>query len=109
MRFKYVFSLAPPSEPVSRRVTTIVDGLETTEDVENDRFELIANRGDSISVSFVDVDAAGNESEPAVVFENYVVVDTVPPSIPSVTVQVEQLPDENPTPDDPGPEPEAAA
>ena len=94
MRFQYTFTLAAPSESVTRMATVTIDGVESQVTIENNQLVLDLNKDSVVSVSFVDTDTAGNSSEPTMVLEDVIIVDNVAPSAPNVTLDIIQLPDE---------------
>jgi hypothetical protein len=94
--FRYTFTLAPATEPVTRECMLVVDGAASQLPVENDEFVQDFAMGQVVSVSFVDTDMAGNTSEPTVMLTDAEIIDNVPPSAPNVTLSVAQLPDEQP-------------
>ena len=104
MKFLYSFALVAPKEPVTRRAVISVDGETTDASVVDNQLALEFTLGQLVTVTFIDKDAAGNESEPLVALDAVTIVDDVPPMRPEVALVVTQLPDEPDAPEGGGPD-----
>ena len=94
MRFLYSFAVVAPSEPVTRSAVISVDGETTTERLVDNQLAVEFTLGQLVTVTFVDTDAAGNDSEPLTAIDAFTIIDNVPPMRPEVALVVTQLPDE---------------
>lgn len=87
----YRVDVAPPvdADVVSRELTVSIDGAATVYTAEpGTAFNVFdAVQGSNVKLELVDIDDAGNRSQPAVV--EFVATDTLPPSTPvGFTVEV---------------------
>lgn len=102
----YKVSAQPPvdHDVVERRLTVTVDGESTVKNYPGDTTDfgeaVRATEGASVVLSLMDVDNAGNLSEPAVL--EYVATDTLPPQRPEfgvTLVREEKAPEVEPEPE----------
>lgn len=90
MSLVYEVSCAAPvdHDVVERRLTVRVNGEVVSTDVYASSATSLGERsfveGDNVVLTLVDVDDAGNYSEPAMV--EFVAADTLPPSTPGLSV-----------------------
>lgn len=90
MGLVYEVTCAAPvdADVVERRLTVSVNGEVVSTDVYDGSVvsfgERVFTQNDNIVLNLVDVDDAGNVSEPAVV--EFVANDTIPPSVPGLSV-----------------------
>lgn len=90
MSLVYEVSCAAPvdHDVVERRLTVKVNGEVVSTDVYGGSTTSLGEKtfveGDSVVLTLIDVDDAGNYSEPAVV--EFVAADTLPPSMPGLSV-----------------------
>jgi hypothetical protein len=104
--FKYTFGLPAASAPdVEKFVVTVdVDGTPESIDVAATETTFVHSfaAGANVSITLVDVDSAGNASQPSTPL-TFTVTDTVPPPTPGPlsiqTVEEVFTPDEPPTPE----------
>ena len=89
--FRYKFTLAEPSEQVTRKAIVKIDGVTDEIPVENNELTQDFKEDAVVSVSFVDTDTSGNDSDPADVLVDVIITDTVPPMPPTVTLAVTQV------------------
>ena len=92
MGLVYEVTCAPPVDVdvIERRLTVTVNGVAVATDVYASDVTNLGERtfvqGDSVSLSFVDVDDVGNVSDPAVV--EFVANDTIAPSAPGLDIKL---------------------
>jgi len=94
--FRYKFTLAEPAEQVTRKAIVKVDGTTEEIPVENNELTQDFQEDAVVSVSFIDTDTSGNDSNPADVMVDVIITDIVPPMPPTVELAVSQVetPDE---------------
>ena len=110
LTYQVTAAASTAADAVSREVSLVIDGAEPVVTVyaptEENLGSVTVPQNAKVTVSVVDVDDAGNRSEPAVL--SFTATDTLPPPVPgavSVTlVSEESIPDVAPAP-----EPEADA
>jgi hypothetical protein len=107
-KFAYTFSLPAPgsADVMTREFHYVVDGVEAfdTLDVGTTTHRLVFVEGATVDAFLIDIDNAGNRSEPSTSM-HFVVVDTVPPKTPASpeVLSVEEVVEE-PAPVEPAPE-----
>lgn len=89
--FRYKFTLAEPSEQVTRKAIVKIDGATEEIQIENNELTQDFREDAVVSVSFVDTDTSGNDSDPADVLVDVIITDVVPPMPPTVTLAVTQV------------------
>ena len=89
--FRYKFTLAEPAEQVTRKAIVKIDGITDEIQIENNELTQDFKEDAVVSVSFVDTDTSGNDSDPADVLVDVIITDTVPPMPPTVTLAVTQV------------------
>ena len=94
--FRYKFTLAEPAEQVTRKAIVKINGVTEEIPVENNELTQDFEENKVVSVSFVDTDTSGNDSDPADVMVDVIITDIVPPMPPTVELAVSQVetPDE---------------
>jgi hypothetical protein len=110
MALIYGIEILPPVDPdvVKRTVMMVVNGGEPTPHVVNDpnSFELPpVQPGDSVSLTLIDTDDAGLDSEPSAAF-TFFAADTLPPARPGAPTarllrETVDTPEPEPTPEGP--------
>ena len=63
--FRYKFTLAEPAEQVTRKAIVKIDGVTEEITIENNELTQDFQEGSVVSVSFVDTDTSGNDSDAA--------------------------------------------
>ncbi len=92
MGLVYELTCSAPTDldVVERRLTVTVNGNVVATDSYSNTVTVLGERtfaqGDNVTVSLVDVDDAGNVSEPAVI--EFVANDTIAPSVPGLNIQL---------------------
>ena len=92
MGLVYELTCSTPTDldVVERRLTVTVNGNVVATDSYSNTVTVLGERtfaqGDNVTVSLVDVDDAGNVSEPAVI--EFVANDTIAPSVPGLNIQL---------------------
>ena len=89
--FRYKFTLAEPAEQVTRKAIVKIDGATEEIQIENNELTQDFQEDAVVSVSFVDTDTSGNDSDPADVLVDVFITDIVPPMPPTVTLAVTQV------------------
>ena len=92
MGLVYELTCSAPTDldVVERRLTVTVNGNVVATDSYSNTVTVLGERtfaqGDNVTVSLVDVDDAGNVSEPAVI--EFVANDTIAPSVPGLNIKL---------------------